>query len=95
MSLLSPTRPLPSNSPEELLSQLRPGIDGLILHWDGHRGTFLPQVWEQLPEPQDFLNRLKLKAGLPESFWSPDVTVRRFGVTAWAEPADRPTEVIR
>ena len=95
VSLLSPTRPLPSNSPEELLSQLRPGIDGLILHWDGHRGTFLPQVWEQLPEPQDFLNRLKLKAGLPESFWSPDVTVRRFGVTAWAEPADRPTEVIR
>lgn len=95
VSLLSPTEPLLASSPEELLSQLRPGIDGVILSWDGHRGTFLPQVWEQLPEPQDFLTRLKLKAGLPASFWSPAVTVRRFGVTAWTEPADRPSEVIR
>ena len=84
-----------SSTVTELVARLRPGVDGLILAWDGHRGTFLPQVWEQLPDPQQFLNRLKQKAGLPVSFWSPQVTVRRYSVTAWTEPADRPMEVIR
>ena len=95
MSLLSASEPLEAGSEAELVARLRPGVDGLILAWDGHRGTFLPQVWEQLPDPQQFLNRLKQKAGLPVSFWSPQVTVRRYGVTAWTEPADRPMEVIR
>ena len=95
VSLLSPSEPLEAGSEAELVAQLRPGVDGMILAWDGHRGTFLPQVWEQLPDPQQFLNRLKQKAGLPVSFWSPQVTVRRYGVTAWTEPADRPMEVIR
>ncbi|MFZ1385456.1 MAG: AmmeMemoRadiSam system protein A, partial [Propionicimonas sp.] len=95
VSLLSASEPLEAGSEAELVARLRPGVDGLILAWDGHRGTFLPQVWEQLPDPQQFLNRLKQKAGLPVSFWSPQVTVRRYGVTAWTEPADRPMEVIR
>ncbi|MFZ0529370.1 MAG: AmmeMemoRadiSam system protein A, partial [Propionicimonas sp.] len=95
VSLLSPTEPLPAGSETDLLGRLRPGIDGLVLSWDGHRGTFLPQVWGQLPDRQEFLNRLKLKAGLPASFWNPDVKVRRFAVTAWAEPDPDQQEVTR
>ncbi len=93
VSLLSASEPLPSRTREELLCAVRPHVDGLILGWHGHRGTFLPQVWEQLPEPEDFIEHLLHKAGLPVSFWAPDLTVRRFGVTAWAEPEHR--ELVR
>ena len=86
VSLLSATEPLPASTREELIEHIRPGVDGLILAWHGHRGTFLPQVWEQLPDAQDFLEHLLHKAGLPVTFWAPELTARRFGVTAWAEP---------
>lgn len=86
VSLLSATEPIPATSREELLEGLRPGVDGLILAWHGHRGTFLPQVWEQLPDPHDFVEHLLHKAGLPVVFWSEDVVAHRFGVTAWREP---------
>jgi AMMECR1 domain-containing protein len=72
-------------SEADALAQLRPGIDGLILAYGNHRGTFLPQVWEQLPEPAQFLAHLKLKAGLPVQFWSDDITLARYTVTAWHE----------
>ena len=88
VSLLSATSPLPATSREVLIEHLRPHVDGLILNWFGHRATFLPQVWEQLPEPGEFIEHLLHKAGLPISFWSPDVCARRFGVTAWSEPHD-------
>ncbi|WP_415898285.1 AmmeMemoRadiSam system protein A [Neptuniibacter sp. QD48_11] len=55
---------------KELLGYLRPGIDGLIIEERGHRATFLPQVWQQLSTPLSFLQRLKLKAGLPIDYWS-------------------------
>ena len=55
-----------SNADEaEALSQLRPNIDGVIFSYDCRRATFLPQVWEGLPEPREFLARLKQKAGVP------------------------------
>lgn len=70
----------------DLLTQLRPGIDGLILRYGERGGTFLPQVWESLPEPQDFLAQLKRKAGLPADFWHADISVARYEVTKWKEP---------
>ncbi len=69
----------------DLEEQLRPGVDGLILEFARHRGTFLPQVWEQLPSPRDFVDHLLVKAGLPPSFWAPEIAVSRYTVTAWSE----------
>lgn len=86
VSLLSALEPLPARSREDLLAALRPGADGLVLGWRGHRGTFLPQVWEQLPDREDFVDHLLHKAGLPVFFWEPDMVAHRFGVTSWTEP---------
>lgn len=85
VSVLSETTPIPFTGQEDLRSQLRPRIDGLVLSWDGHRGTFLPQVWDQIPEPGAFLDQLKRKAGLPVSWWSEDAVVERYTVRAWEE----------
>ncbi len=62
----------------ELLRILRPGRDGLILQLGHRRSTFLPAVWEQLPDPASFVRHLKLKAGWPGDFWSPDMEVWRY-----------------
>ncbi|MFY9825728.1 MAG: AmmeMemoRadiSam system protein A [Thermoanaerobaculia bacterium] len=86
VSLLSQPEPLPSFArEEEALATLRPGVDGVILESGSHRSTFLPQVWDQLPDPQDFLAHLKRKAGLSQTFWSPDVQLQRYSVTKWVE----------
>ena len=55
--------------PEDLITKLRPRIDGVILRYQTRRATFLPQVWEQLPNPELFLNRLCVKMGLDQSIW--------------------------
>lgn len=87
VSLLSAASPLPAASEEEALAALRPGIDGIILEVGGEtHATFLPQVWENLPSPRDFLAHLKHKAGLPPDFWSPDLRLQRYTVTKWTEP---------
>ncbi|HDP90292.1 MAG TPA: AmmeMemoRadiSam system protein A [Thioalkalivibrio sp.] len=65
-----------------LVRQLRPGVDGLILQEGQRRGTFLPSVWEQLPDPAEFLRQLKRKAGLPADYWSDTLRVWRYGVEA-------------
>ncbi|MGB4855030.1 MAG: AMMECR1 domain-containing protein, partial [Candidatus Dechloromonas phosphoritropha] len=52
-----------------------------------HRSTFLPQVWEQLPDPAIFMAHLKQKAGLPTSYWGPNVQLERYTVKKWKEPA--------
>jgi MEMO1 family protein len=85
ISLLSATVAMNFASEEEALAGLRPGIDGLVFEWRGHRSTFLPQVWEQLPDPRDFLAHLKRKAGLAPDFWAPEVTLKRYTVTKWRE----------
>jgi AmmeMemoRadiSam system protein A len=85
VSLLSPPEPLLFVNEDDALAQLRPGIDGVILTGVGRRSTYLPQVWEQLPEPVDFLTSLKRKAGLPADWWGPDVRLQRYGVTKWKE----------
>jgi AmmeMemoRadiSam system protein A len=86
VSLLSAASPLPSASEEEALAALRPGNDGVILECGGDaHATFLPQVWETLPSPRDFLAHLKHKAGLPDDFWSPDLRLYRYTVARWEE----------
>jgi AmmeMemoRadiSam system protein A len=80
ISLLGPLAPLRFGSEQELLSLLRPGVDGLLLRDGPHQGTFLPAVWEALPEPADFLRELKRKAGLHPEHWSPTIAVSRYTV---------------
>lgn len=80
LSLLSPLEPLQFTSEEDLLAQLRPGVDGIMIEEDMRRGTFLPTVWESLPDPGDFLRHLKLKAGLSPGYWSLTLKVYRYTI---------------
>jgi AmmeMemoRadiSam system protein A len=78
ISILSPSESLTFSSEQDLLAQLRPGLDGLILEEGSKRGTFLPTVWESLSEPKEFLTHLKQKAGLPENYWSDTLKIQRY-----------------
>lgn len=69
ISYLTAPQPLEYTSPEELLQTLRPGIDGVVLRDHFRRATFLPQVWQQLPEPESFLDHLCQKMGAPRDYW--------------------------
>ncbi len=91
ISLLSPLERLRCADEADLLRQLRPGVDGLLLECGHHRGTFLPAVWRELREPRRFLRHLKLKAGLAEDFWGPELIVRRYTTQSWSE-ADLPAK---
>ena len=85
VSVLSAPAALPAADEAELLARLRPGVDGVVLSACGRRATFLPQVWEQLPDPADFLAHLRRKAGLPAGGWGRDLTIETYTVTAWQE----------
>jgi len=85
VSLLSAIQPIVVNSEREALDVLRPGIDGVVLEYRHYRSTFLPQVWEQLPEPELFLAHLKNKAGLPTDFWAEGIRLSIYGVSKWKE----------
>jgi AmmeMemoRadiSam system protein B/AmmeMemoRadiSam system protein A len=78
ISVLSPMARISFSSETDLLSQLRPGVDGLLLRDGRANGTFLPSVWESLPESLEFLRSLKQKAGLPRDHWSSSVEVFRY-----------------
>jgi AmmeMemoRadiSam system protein A len=90
VSVLSPMQPLSFNSEAEALAQLRPHIDGVVLEYGGHRGTFLPQVWEHLPTPTAFMAQLKRKAGLRADFWADGVRLQRYTVEKWQEGGPAP-----
>lgn len=85
ISVLSPAEPIHFRSQADLLRQIRPGIDGLILEEGMHRGTFLPSVWEELPDPAQFLAHLKLKAGLPADYWSDTIRVYRYTTESFSD----------
>lgn len=87
VSVLGTPEPVACASERELLDSLRPGIDGLILQDQERRGTFLPSVWETLPQPEDFLNHLKVKAGLPAGYWSESMRVWRYTTESFSAPA--------
>jgi AmmeMemoRadiSam system protein A len=90
VSVLSPAKRLHFSSHAELARSLNPGQDGLILECGNRRGTFLPQVWEQLPDPEQFLAHLKNKAGLPMNAPSEQCVIRRYTVAKWSEEAPAP-----
>lgn len=85
VSLLGSAQPLSFMDESDVWRQLRPGIDGVILEYQGRRGTFLPQVWDSLPEPKLFLAHLKQKAGFAPDFWSDDIRLQRYEVRKWKE----------
>jgi hypothetical protein len=85
VSLLEPPEPLSFADEADALSQLQPGLDGLILTHGRRRATFLPQVWETLPDPERFLAQLKLKAGLPAHYWDEEIALAHYGVQKWKE----------
>jgi AmmeMemoRadiSam system protein A len=85
VSLLSPLAPLAFRDEEDALAQLRPGIDGLVFEYGYHQSTYLPQVWEDLPDAAEFLATLKQKAGLPPDFWDVEVKLARYTVSKWSE----------
>lgn len=85
VSLLSPMQALDFASEAEALALLRPGIDGVVLSYGSRRSTFLPQVWEQLPDVHAFMAHLKRKAGLPADFWHAELRLQRYTVTQWKE----------
>jgi len=78
ISVLSEPEPVTFDDEDDLLRQLRPGVDGLVLESGRCRGTFLPAVWETLPEPKRFLDQLKVKAGLHPDAWPTDARVLRY-----------------
>lgn len=85
VSLLSTPEAIAFSDEAEAISRLRPGIDGLILIDGEHCATYLPQVWAQLAEPASFLARLKEKAGLSATYWSPQLRLLRYTVEKWKE----------
>ena len=86
ISLLSSTQAIEVRDEADALAQLRPGVDGIIFEYGRYRSTFLPQVWESLAQPRQFLGMLRRKAGLPDDFWAEDVKLSRYSVTKWSEP---------
>lgn len=78
ISVLNPATAMSFDSEAALIAQLRPGVDGVILQEGGRRGTFLPAVWDDLPDPKQFLQHLKQKAGLPTNYWSETIKAYRY-----------------
>jgi AmmeMemoRadiSam system protein A len=85
ISLLSAMQPLQFSGEHDALAQLQPSIDGVLFEFGTYRSTFLPQVWEQLPDADEFMARLKYKAGLHPSFWDDEVKLYRYTVSKWKE----------
>ncbi|MCC2111547.1 MAG: AmmeMemoRadiSam system protein A, partial [Hyphomicrobiales bacterium] len=88
VSILSHSRQMRFSDDGDLIRQLRPGIDGLILQEGDRRGLFLPAVWESLPSPVDFIAHLIQKAGLPRYYWSDSLRVFRFTTEKFGGPFD-------
>jgi len=88
ISILTPLQELPYSSLEDLLNKIRPGIDGVMVERGWQRGLLLPQVWEQIPDPQEFLAHVALKAGAsPDIYLDPRTKVYTFQVHNFSQPA--------
>jgi len=85
LSILAPSERIHFNSEQDLVDQITPGVDGLILEEGEYRGTFLPAVWESLPKTTEFLKHLKLKAGLPSNYWSENIKISRYTTESFSE----------
>jgi AmmeMemoRadiSam system protein A len=89
VSVLGPLHPLEVASLQELVSAVEPGVDGLLVTAPGHRGTFLPSVWEQLPTAPAFVEALWEKASLPLGAWPPGLRVERYRTVEFGRPGPR------
>jgi hypothetical protein len=89
ISVLSPLEPIAAASDEELIAALRPGVDGLVIAQGARRATFLPAVWQTLPDPRAFLAQLKQKAGLCGVGISPAMQVHRYRTECFASSSNR------
>jgi AmmeMemoRadiSam system protein A len=85
LSLLSALEPIAFEDEADAIAQLRPGVDGVVFEYGHHRSTYLPQVWEDLPNAGEFLAHLKYKAGLPPDFWDAEVKLARYMVSKFQE----------
>lgn len=85
VSLLSAIKPLQFSGERDALQQLKPGEHGVVFEYGRHRSTFLPQVWEQLPNVVEFMAHLKYKAGLSPDFWADEVRLSLYSVSKWKE----------
>lgn len=87
ISRLTPAQPLEYSSPLDLIEKLRPGMDGVILKDNFRRATYLPQVWEKIPDPVDFLDSLCLKMGSAQNLWRrKHLQVSVYQVESFSEP---------
>jgi AmmeMemoRadiSam system protein A len=91
VSVLSKPEILEYEDFNDLLQKVRPDIDGLILSYNGYQGTFLPQVWEQLKTPREFLEHLSMKAGLNPSVYENHPVIYRYRVDAIEKKFDEIT----
>ncbi len=85
VSVLSALEPVHAHNENIALSKISRDIDGVVFKYGTHQATFLPQVWDQLPDPQQFMEHLKLKAGLSADFWHPDVQLYKYQVSKYRE----------
>jgi AmmeMemoRadiSam system protein A len=86
VSILTEPRPLAYRDRQELIQKLRVNVDGVIIRKGNSSATFLPQVWEQLPEPADFLSYLCRKAGFSSDAWkSSELEVSTYQVQYFEE----------
>jgi AmmeMemoRadiSam system protein A len=88
ISVLTPMEPLAVASRDALIAILQPGVDGLLLQDGRHRSTFLPKVWEQLPDPHEFIDQLLAKADLPSDHWSSSLRVHRYQTISFNDSDD-------
>ena len=86
ISVLGAKEALTFASQQSLLDMLRPGQDGLILQDRNIKATFLPTVWKSIPQPAEFLNQLKLKAGLTADHWSNTLEIWRYTSESFSAP---------
>ena len=89
ISLLSALSPIPAHTEAALLAALRPNIDGLQIAAGPYRAVFIPSVWDQLPDPRQFLTNLRAKARLPPGRWPADMRAERFTAEHFAESPTR------
>jgi AmmeMemoRadiSam system protein A len=85
LSILSPLEPIEFSDEASAIAALRTGVDGVVLEWHGHRGTFLPSMWPVLGDARNFFRELKRKAGLPRDFWEADVKIERYTVEKFVD----------
>ena len=85
ISVLSRPEPIGFTSRQELLADIRPHEDGLILKHESGRATFLPKVWEKVTGPETFVSQLMIKAGLPANYWSDSIRFYRYRAVSFAE----------